>query len=91
MRGWEESYSDVILRLASDAKAAGGSPASFAVPFPRRMSEAKDEPPAALERRRENGRGRFHPATYNATGGASGAMRRRNFHRWDTNETLSSP
>jgi hypothetical protein len=25
---------------------------------------------------------------YNATGGASGAMRRRDFHEWDTNETL---
>ena len=60
-----ESYSDVTLRLASDAKPleepAGGSPAWSAVPFPRRMSEANDEPPAALERRRRNGPGRFHP------------------------------
>jgi hypothetical protein len=90
VRGRGESYSDVILRHASDAKPAGGSPGSFAVPFPRRMSEANDEPPAALSGGvKTDAEGVIRP-TYNA-GGASGAMRRRNFHRWDTNETLSSP
>ena len=55
MRAPGESDSDVILRLASDAKLekpAGGSPASSAVPFRAECPEAKDEPPAALERRR---------------------------------------
>jgi hypothetical protein len=31
----------------------------------------------------------FIRPSYNATGGASKAMRRGNFHRWDTNETLA--
>src|SRR5580704_12299875 len=58
-------------------------------PFPRRMSEANDEPRAALERRRRTGPGSFIRRSYNATRGASKAMRRGNFHRWDTNETLA--
>jgi hypothetical protein len=51
------------------------------------MSEANDEPPAALSGGVKTDAEVFIRPTYNA-GGASGAMRRRNFHRWDTNETF---
>ena len=78
-----ESSSDVILRLASDAKPiekpAGGSPASSAVlsaPNVRR-------PTTSLQRRLSGGvetdlEGFVRPS-FNATGGASKAMRREIF------------
>jgi hypothetical protein len=48
-------------------------------------------PTTSLQRRLSGGvetdlEGFIRP-NYNATGGASKAMRRGNFHRWDTNET----
>ena len=78
-----ESYSDVILRLASDAKPlekpAGGSPASSAVLF---RAECLRQT-TSLQRRLSGGvetdpEGFIRPS-YNATGGASKAMRRGNF------------
>jgi hypothetical protein len=86
-----ERYSDVILRFASDAKPQR-SPLTARrprrCPFPRRMSEA-----TSLQRRLSCGvetdlEGFIRPS-YNATGGASKAMRRGNCHHWDTNETLA--
>jgi hypothetical protein len=70
-------------------KPAGGSRPSSAVPLFR--AECL-RPTTSLQRRLSGGETDpedFIRPSYNATGGASKAMPRGNFHRWDTNETLA--
>ena len=93
MRRSSESYNDVTLRLASERQALrevrcrlSGLALSLSTQNVRR-------PATSLQRRLSSGvktdaEGFIYPS-YNATGGASKAMRRGNFHCWDTNETLA--
>ena len=90
--GRELQRRDLTARERRQAleKPAGGSPASSAVPLFR--AECL-RPTTSFQRRLSGGvetdpEGFIRPS-YNATGGASKAMRRGNFHRWDTNETLA--
>jgi hypothetical protein len=68
-------------------KPAGRSPASSAVPFRAECLRPKTSLQRRLSGGTETGPEGFIRPSYNATGGASKAMRRGNFHRWDTNET----
>jgi hypothetical protein len=85
MRRSSESYNDVTLRLASERQALKGSPLSTLRPSAVSTTSLQRRLSSGVKTDAEG----FICPSYNATGGASKAMRRGNFHCWDTNETLA--